>query len=393
MTMGCDGFVFAGVASGLKKRGGKDLGLILAETPASAAAVFTRNRVQAAPVHLSRERIRSGCCRAVIANSGSANCCTGDAGRKAAQRAAALAAGALGIPEEQVLTASTGVIGLPLEVSRIEAAMPALTAALHPGGIEDFAAAIMTTDTRPKIASAGGTVGGKDFKVLGCAKGAGMIRPAMATLLAFPVPDAAMAPGLLREALATAVDRSFNRITVDGHTSTTDTVILMAGGRSGVKVETPEGCEVFQKALDEVTGALARKIVGDGEGATKLVEVRVAGAPSDAGARAVADAVANSSLVKTALFGQDANWGRVLAAAGRAGVPFEPEKADLYFDEVRMVAGGAGSGPEAEARATEVLKRREFTLTLDLHAVAGSASVLTCDFSIDYVKINADYRS
>jgi len=391
--MMCKGFKAAGIACGLKKTKARDLGLIVSEVPATAAAVFTKNRVQAAPVLLDKERIRGGICQAIIVNSGNANCCTGQQGLEDARTMARAAAQALGIAENLVLTASTGVIGAPLAVEKIQAAMPELVQSLSADGIHEVARAIMTTDTVPKIVFRKGRLDGREFTVVALAKGAGMIRPDMATMLCFSCTDASASSQFLQKALVRACDRSFNRITIDGDTSTNDTVILMANGMSEAEIQTPAHEVVFQEIFDEALLTLARMIVKDGEGATKLVEIVVRGAADDADARRVADAVAHSNLVKTALFGEDANWGRILAAAGRSGACMIPEKTDLYFNSVQMVKQGFGCGTEAEDRATAVLKTPEFSITLDLNIGQGSASMLTCDFSIDYVKINADYRS
>lgn len=389
----CRGFSFSGVVSGLKKNSQKDLGLIYSEVPASIAGVFTKNRVQAAPVLLDRERIKKGLCQAVIANSGSANCCTGDQGMKDAISEAKLAASGLNISEELVLVASTGVIGKPLALDKIESAVPALVKSLSPSGINDFAQAIMTTDTVPKIVSRNGNIGGSGFNITGVAKGAGMICPDMATMLCFVCTDAEALPGYLQEALASSVDKSFNRITIDGDTSTNDTVLVMANGMSGASVKSRSEKEYFRKLLDEVLMELAKMVVKDGEGATKLVDVIVEGASSVKDAEKIAKTVANSNLVKTALFGEDANWGRIFAAAGRSGVKFDPGLVDICFDDVLMVKNGMGCGDAAEREVTKVLKKSEFAITVDLKTGDGKASVLTCDFSIDYVKINADYRS
>jgi len=389
----CKGFSFSGVESGLKKKSQKDLGLIYSEVPASIAGAFTKNRVQAAPVLLDRKRIKSGLCQAVIANSGSANCCTGDQGMKDAISEARLAADGLNISEELVLVASTGVIGKPLALEKIESAVPELVKLLSPGGINDFAKAIMTTDTIPKIVSISGSIGGSGFNITGIAKGAGMICPDMATMLCFVCTDAEVSKDFLKEALVSSLDKSFNRITIDGDTSTNDTVLLMANGMSGVSVKSQSEKENFRELLDEVLMALAKMVVKDGEGATKLVDVFVKGAASVNDAEKIAKTVANSNLVKTALFGEDANWGRIFAAAGRSGAEFNPELVDIWFDDVMMVKNGMGCGDAVEKEATKVLKKSEFSITLDLKKGKGAASVLTCDFSIDYVKINADYRS
>lgn len=388
-----DGFLAAGVAAGLKKNGGKDLGLIFSIVPAAAAGVFTCNRVQAAPVILDRKRIATGKGRAIVVNSGNANCCTGEQGLQSALAMAKAVADGLGLSDEQVLVASTGVIGEQLPIQKIKTAVPALLDSLKPEGLSDLAEAIMTTDTVPKLVAVKARLDGKDFRLAAAAKGAGMIRPDMATMLCFVLSDIDLPATVMQTMLKTAVDRSFNRITVDGDMSTNDTVLFLANGLSGVTAETPEARQVVQGVLDDALLQLARLCVKDGEGATKLVEVRVRGAPSDPEARNVADTVANSSLVKTALFGQDANWGRILAAVGRAGVPLDPDRVDIYFDTVLMVKDGVGRGKAVEALATSVLKKPEFAITIDLKMANGNASVLTCDFSIDYVKINADYRS
>jgi glutamate N-acetyltransferase/amino-acid N-acetyltransferase len=390
---GCPGFQAAGLSCGLKKNGRKDLGLIYSEAPASVAGVFTQNRIQAAPVQLDRQRITSGVCRALIVNSGNANCCTGEQGMRDAIQMAGFAAAGVGVAEEEVLVSSTGVIGEPLPVEKIKIAMPALIGALHGEGIHDFAEAIMTTDTAPKVISRRGELDGKIFTVTGVAKGAGMIRPDMATLLCFVMTDIQASPVLLKEMLKAAVDLSLNRITVDGDTSTNDTVLLMANGLSGAKVLSDAQRDVFQPVLDDVLISLAKWLIKDGEGATKLVEIVVTGAESDQDARRIADTVANSNLFKTALFGEDANWGRILAAVGRAGVVVDPEKIEVRFGPVLMVQDGMGCGKTAEAEATKILKQSEFDITIDLKLKKGQASVFTCDFSIDYVKINADYRS
>ena len=390
---GCPGFQAAGVSCGLKKNGRKDLGLIYSKVSANVAGVFTQNRIQAAPVQLDRQRITRGVCRALIVNSGNANCCMGEQGMRAAMHMASYAAAGIGVAEEEVLVSSTGVIGESLPVEKIQSAMPALVGALHGEGIHDFAEAIMTTDTVPKVISRRGELDGKVFTVSGVAKGSGMIRPDMATMLCYVMTDIQASPELLKEMLKTGVDLSLNRITVDGDTSTNDTALLMANGLSGAEVSNDAQRGVFQPVLDDVLISLAKWLIKDGEGATKLVEIVVTGAESDQGARKIADTVAHSNLFKTALFGEDANWGRILAAAGRAGVAVDPEKMDVRFGPVLMVQDGMGCGKTAEAEATKILKQSEFDITIDLKLGKGHASVLTCDFSIDYVKINADYRS
>jgi glutamate N-acetyltransferase/amino-acid N-acetyltransferase len=389
----CPGFKAAGVAAGIKKNGKKDLGLLFSERPAVAAAVFTKNRVKAAPVLLDEQRIRSGRCRAIIANSGNANCCTGEKGLQDAAAMARHAAERLRISEEEVLAASTGVIGAPLPIEKVEAAVPELVKSLRPDGFFQLAEAVMTTDTVPKVVSRKGKLDGRAFTVTGVAKGAGMIRPDMATMLCFVATDIESDAETLSSALSRSTDRSFNRITIDGDTSTNDTVIVLANGASGARIAGEAAQTAFQSVLDEVLFELAKAVVKDGEGVTKFVEVRVTGAVDEADARKVADTVAHSNLFKTALFGEDANWGRILAAAGRSGVPIDPALIDVSFDGVMMVENGVGCGEAAEARASAVLKQPEFTVGIDLHMGSSSYSIYTCDFSIDYVKINADYRS
>jgi glutamate N-acetyltransferase / amino-acid N-acetyltransferase len=387
------GFQAAGVAAGLKKNGRNDLGLIFSRVPATAAGVFTQNRVQAAPVVLDKERIKTGICQAVLVNSGNANCCTGEQGLRDAREMARLVASALDIPEESVLVASTGVIGQPLPVDRIQKALPSLVQSLSPDGFMLLAEAIMTTDTVPKVVSRKGTLDGKDFTITGTAKGAGMIAPNMATMLCFVCTDVGANAEQLHCCLYASVQQSFNRITIDGDTSTNDTALILANGLSGAYIQSPANQVVFQDILSDVLVTLAKMLVKDGEGATKLVEIRVLGAANDLDARKIADTVAGSNLVKTAIFGEDANWGRILAAAGRAGVAFDPERMDIFFNEVLMFSQGSGRGAAVEDEVTKVLKLSEFVITIDLHSGECQSSVWTCDFSVEYVRINADYRS
>lgn len=393
MKLQVPGFVAGAVAAGLKKDGNKDLGVIFCEVPACAAGVFTTNQVQAAPVLLDRERIKSGRCQAIVANSGTANACTGKRGIEDAEAVARAAAKTLGIPEGFVLVASTGVIGQPLNLSAIEVAMPKLARQLNPTGLYDIAQAIMTTDTFPKTVSKQGSIGDKTFTVAAVAKGAGMILPDMATMLCFICTDIGAEPDLLGQSLKDAVAESFNAITVDGDTSTNDTVLLLANGLCGLSLQQADCATAFQKILKEVLLTLALQIVQDGEGATKLVSIHVKGASSKADAKRVAYAVANSPLVKTALFGEDANWGRIMAAVGRAGVLLNSDTIDIYFDDVCMVKDGQGCGQQTEAAATRVLKSDRFTITIDLKLGSKAATIYTCDLSTDYVRINADYRS
>ena len=387
------GFLAAAGSAGLNKKREKDLGIIFSRVPATVAGVFTRNLIKAAPVLLDMERIHSGRCQAIVANSGNANACTGDQGMKAAKAVARATADALQIDESLVMVASTGVIGKVLETRGIEAALGGIVRKLDPSGLPDVSHAIMTTDKVPKIVSRKGSISGKEFTVTAMTKGAGMIRPDMATMLCFVCTDIAAPRDILQESLTKAVNKSFNIITIDGDTSTNDTVLLLANGLSGITLNSTESLEVFQDLLDALLIELARMIVRDGEGATKLININVEGGATTSDAFAVAATVADSTLVKTAIYGEDANWGRILAAAGRAGVPLSPAAIDIYFDDICMAKSGQGMGATAEAAVTEVLKKDEFTITIDLNAGKKKARVITCDLSLDYVRINADYRT
>ena len=389
----CPGFKASGVAANIKKQGVRDLGLIFSEVPAKIGGVFTRNLIQAAPVVLDRELIQTGQARAIIVNSGNANCCTGGQGMEDARTMGRVSAAKLGISSDEVLVASTGVIGSPMPIERITAAIPELVENLTPEGFSDLALAMMTTDNLPKLVCKKGKINSKTYTITAVAKGAGMIRPDMATMLCFVCTDIDAEPDYLSYALYTACERSFNRITVDGDTSTNDTALILANGLSGIFIENSVQKAAFQRVLDDVLLYLAKLMVKDGEGATKLVEIRVNGALSDTDAYTVAGAIANSPLVKTAFFGEDANWGRILAAAGRAGVYLEPNRVNIFFDDVMMCQNGMGCGIEAEKNATDIMKKPEYMIRVDLHCGKGHAIMYTCDFSYDYVKINADYRS
>lgn len=387
------GFQAAAVASGLKKNGAQDLMLIYSERETAAAGVFTTNRVQAAPVLVTREHVSAGGARAIVANAGNANACTGDAGLRDARRTAGLVAQALGLAQTQVLVASTGVIGLPLDMDKVEKAVPGLVKSLSPDGVSRAAEAIMTTDSFAKLSMAEGLAGGRPYRIVGMAKGAGMIMPDMATMLSFILTDIAIGPSALQQATTAAVDRTFNRITVDGDTSTNDTVLVLANGAAGNGPLDREDSLAFAGHLERVMGELARMIVKDGEGATKLVLVEVGGAASPSDALNGARTVANSSLVKTAIYGQDPNWGRIIAALGRSGIRMSPERVDIRIGKVPIVSGGIGLGQEAEKKAAEVMTGRAFTISIDLHQGAFQDSVTTCDLTHDYVSINANYRT
>ena len=393
--MSIKGFRFSAVEAAIKKPGRLDLALIFSDVPACVAAVFTTNKVQAAPVIISRKRAKNGSCRALLVNSGNANACTGEQGMADALSCGRRTAEALGLPDEELLIASTGVIGQPLPMDRFRSAIQPLVDGLDGGTLDQVASAIMTTDTFAKIERRAGQAGGKSYVIEGIAKGAGMIQPNMATMLSFLVSDAAIEPGLLASCFGQAVEGSFNAITVDGDMSTNDTALIFANGAAGnpvIKAGTPEAAE-FLALLQEVTLSLAKMIVKDGEGATKFVTVKVCGAASHADAKKAALAVANSLLVKTAFFGQDANWGRIIAAVGYSGAQLEQDRVEIRFDEVTMASGGIFAGGDAEAAGTEVLKRPEFTVSINLHLGTGEGVVYTSDLSYDYVRINADYRT
>ncbi len=390
------GFSAAAVEAGIRYQNRLDLGLIYSEMPAVVGAVFTASTVKAAPVLLGMERLRSGRAQAVVVNSGNANACTGEEGMRMARAVGALAAQSLKIDEELVQVASTGVIGAQLDVTPFATAMPGLAAALSPDGFDSLAKAIMTTDTVPKTAATTILIDGVEVRLFACAKGAGMIMPNMATMLCFAVTDANIAQPALQAAVSSGADLSFNRITVDGDTSTNDTVLCLANGAAGnalIDDNRPEQLALFTEALHGMFKDLARQIVRDGEGATKLVTVCIEDAATQEDAVNAARTIANSPLVKTAFFGEDANWGRIIAALGRSGAKFQPEQVAIAFDDALLVEHGFGLGKEAEAEATKVLKKKEFSVTVRLGAGAACAEMLTCDLSCDYVKINANYRS
>jgi len=392
------GFRFAAVNCGLRKPPNLDLGLILAEKPCAAAGVFTQNLVQAAPVVLCRAHLRdSGAhMRAIIVNSRNANCATGAAGMAASRATAEEVARNIGCTPEEVFVCSTGVIGLPLRVERILSAVVGLTqsAARSPEGFDGFTHAIMTTDTRPKWAMARCRLGGRTVRLLGCTKGAGMIHPNMATMLAYIVTDAAIRQPLLQRALASVVGKTFNAITVDGDTSTNDTLLVLASGMAeNHSLTRPDGdYRRFVKALEEVCHSLALQIVGDGEGASRVVEIEVRGAPNDQAADRVARTIASSSLVKTMFAGADPNWGRILAAAGRSGVKFNPERTTIHLGGILACKNGV-EYPFSERQAHQRLLRDFVPVLVELGAGDGRARVWTCDFTTDYVHINASYRT
>jgi glutamate N-acetyltransferase/amino-acid N-acetyltransferase len=385
---------FAGSARGAIKTEGDDVALLLAPAGSTAAAVFTTNQVKAAPVLVSAEHLAKGKARAVIVNAGNANCCTGSRGLEGARRMASLAAEKVGIEAQEVLVCSTGIIGHQLPMEKIETAL----ATMEMGNDDEkVARAFMTTDTVPKYCAASFEIGGKTVTVGGQAKGVGMIGPNMApltlhaTMLAFLTTDARVEAPLLQQLLERAVARSFNSVTVDGDTSTNDTAILLASGQSGVDISA-DNAPLFLSLLEAVCTELSKKIARDGEGATKLVEVRVGGAANEEDAKKIALTIANSPLVKTAIFGRDPNWGRIAMAAGRAGVPFDAQKLSFSLGNVEMFR--AGEPVDFNLRAAEqVLEDENVHITLDLGAGNANWTAWTCDFSYDYVKINAEYHT
>ena len=402
------GFRYASAACGLKKRGqhgSLDVALIVSDPPASAAAVFTQNIVQAAPVVLCRAHVRASAdvMRAVIVNSGNAKCSTGPSGMVASRATADCVARTLGCRPQQVAVCSTGVIGVPLRVERILNAVPELAASLGPSlrAFGGLTRAIMTTDTRPKWAAASWHNGGRPVQMVGCAKGAGMIHPNMATMLAFVMTDAAVAPRVLDRALREVVARTFNSISVDGDTSTNDTLLVLANGASGARrISQPRGADYqgFLGALEQVSRSLALAIVADGEGASRVMEIEVRGAPDNRAAAQVARTIAGSSLVKTAFAGADPNWGRILAAAGRAGVPFNPDRAEIWLGGMRTYGPSRGKRysialPMDERAAHRRLLAKYVPIVVDLRHGRGQARFWTCDFTKEYVDINASYRT
>jgi len=388
------GFLFSAVEAAIKKPGRKDLALIFSEREAVISGMFTNNNVKAAPVKLDMKRIESGRGQAIIVNSGNANACTGKQGMKDAVEMAEMTAKTLGVKTDRVYVCSTGVIGTPMPMERIRSKITELADDLGRRTIGDVAAAIMTTDTFPKAISKIIKIDGKAITISGVCKGAGMICPNMATMLCFIVTDVNIDKSALDKALKNAVQKSFNRITIDGDMSTNDTVLIMANGMAGNKVirlKDNSGFRKFSEALSDITYELSRMIVRDGEGATKLVEIEVKNAKNERDAEKGAFAIANSLLVKTAIYGNDANWGRIMAALGYSGIAIKEEKTDIYLNGLKIVSKGTGMGKDKEAN--ERLRSREIKIVIDLHLGKGSAKVLTCDLTEDYVKINAEYRT
>ncbi len=389
------GILASGIHGGIKASGKRDLALIYSSVSARAAAVFTTNQVKGAPVLVSMEHIRDGVAQAILASSGAANVCTGEQGIRDAREMAEIVANLLRIPPRHVLVASTGVIGQPLPMDRVRRALPQLVKALSPQGGRHAAEGILTTDTAPKEAALRIEVAGRPATIGGIAKGAGMIEPHLATMFCFLATDVAISHEALQAVLKRAVDRSFNRITVDGDQSTSDTVAMLA---NGLAENTPiekgsRGFRVLAQGVEMVALRLARMLVKDGEGATRLVEIRVRGAKSRREALLAARSVANSLLVKTALNGQDPNWGRMMAALGKSPATVVLDKVGIWFGDEALVAGGQLKPGARLDRIREIMAQPEYTIQIDLGLGAGQDSVLTCDLSEEYVRINAKYAT
>jgi glutamate N-acetyltransferase/amino-acid N-acetyltransferase len=392
------GFRFAAVKAGLKRSGKLDFAVAVADQPASAAAMFTANRVQAAPITVGRRHIKrsNGHVKVVAVNAGNANCATGQIGIEACEIVCAAAAKAFGAEGHEVFPSSTGIIGVPLPSGKLVAALPQIseTLAADAAHFSLFARAIMTTDTRPKAAHASIEVDGKKVRIAGVCKGAGMIHPQLvphATMLVYIFTDAAVEPADLDAVLHGAVEQSFNRISIDGDTSTNDTVLMLASGASGVKIagEHP----AFRKAITEVCTSLAKQIVDDGEGITHVVELQIEGAASDADALVIAKAIAHSPLVKTAWAGSDPNWGRLMAAIGYSGADIDPERISIWLGEQQICVNGGRVPDFDEKRAHAYLQNREFTVRIALGVGQGTCRFWTSDLTAEYVAINADYST
>jgi glutamate N-acetyltransferase / amino-acid N-acetyltransferase len=392
------GFRFAATACGLKKTGALDLAIFSSDVPASAAAVFTQNLVVAAPVTLSKKHLQlsKGRMRAVVVNAGNANCATGAQGEAASLRTVEETARRLRVQPHEIFVCSTGVIGVQLPVEKILRALPSLTRNRRPSArsFAELSLAICTTDTRPKTAAASFKMAGKRIHLVGCAKGAGMIHPNMATMLAFVATDAAISPALLQKTLNEVTRRTFNAISVDGDTSTNDTLLVLANGEAGAPLiqRASKAHRAFTTALEEVCHSLALQIVADGEGAQRVIEIEVRHAKSEATARRIAETIATSPLVKTAFAGGDPNWGRIFAAAGRAGIKFDPALVDIKMAGIPVLRRGQPLEFNERAASNKLLAEH-VPLIVDLHAGDAHARYWTCDFTAEYVRINASYRT
>lgn len=387
------GFLASAVSAGLNKNGRLDLSLIFSQTEAVTVGVFTTNKVRAAPVRLSEERIKKGSIRAIIANSGYANACTGAQGLNDAIQTADIVAKGLGIHSEEIAVASTGVIGAYLPLNLIKNAIPDLIRNLSPNGFKSVAEALMTTDSFPKMSYFEGDASGYPFHLLGLAKGAGMIMPNMATMLSFLLTDIYIDSQTLWPIFRSAVECTFNRVTVDGETSTNDMVLIMANGNAGNPSLDSSGIKELERGLTEVMGELAYMIAKDGEGATKVIIIEVDGAATKDDANTAARVVGNSNLVKTAIFGQDPNWGRIMAALGRSGIQLEENRVQIWIGGIKTVEGGLMTGEKAEREAAERLKEEQVTITIHLNQGSYKDRITSCDLTYDYIKINAGYRT
>jgi len=385
------GFRASSIYSGIKEHNKKDLGLIFSEEVATAVGVFTTNKILAAPVVITREKIKQKICQAIIVNSGNANACTGASGINNANDVCHSVADELGISEKLVMVSSTGIIGVNLPVDKIQKAIPQLVKSLSPQGLNDFAEAILTTDTYPKIVVEKESIDGKEVTLCGIIKGSGMVMPDMATLLAFVLTDMSIQSDLLDELLKEAVNNSLNRITIDGDMSTNDMVIMMANGYAGNAPLNKDSTDFnkFKNLLHALFSRLKYLILKDAEGSTKIISIRVEKAKSNEEAIKIAYQVANSNLVKTAFFGEDPNWGRIMAAMGNVEADINPEKIDILFDELSIVENGTSTDKIGPAK--EILKKSEFQVTINLHNGTGCAEVETTDLTTEYVKINASY--
>jgi len=388
------GFKAAGVSCGIKASGKKDVAVIFSEVSAKTSAVFTTNKMAAAPVHFSRCNTRNGICQAVVTNSGNANACTGLKGEEDALEMLDKAAEALGIRSQNVIVASTGIIGIPLPMDKIKKGITGVVPLLSKEAHADAAEAIMTTDTYSKEIAVQFEFRGKTVTIGGMAKGSGMIAPNMATMLAFLTTDINICRTCLNAGLFEAVNKSFNMITVDGETSTNDMVAILANGKAGNEelILGDDDCGIFEEALNYVTTELAKMIVKDGEGITKFIEIDVKGAKTGEDAKKAAMAIANSNLVKTAFFGEDANWGRIISAIGHSMAEIDPDTIDIYFDDAQVVKDSVGVSCD-EKEIDKILKKKEIKLIVDLHIGNENVTVWTCDLSHDYVNINASYRT
>ena len=383
-------------AAGIKYRGRTDVLLVVMDEKTTAAGVFTQSKCPSAPVEWCRAKVKGGKARALVVNSGNANAFTGRNGRAAAKFTADLAARALGCKPAEVFLASTGVIGEPLPAKQFDTVMDQLVAGAAPGRWLEAAQAIMTTDTFPKVSAAKTTIGNTEITIVGIAKGAGMIAPDMATMLSFVFTDAAISAPVLRKLLQEAVADSFNAVTIDGDTSTSDTLMAFAtGAAKAPRITQPNDPRLrgFRAAFSMVLCDLAEQVARDGEGATKLIEVKVEGATSKKSARKIAQSIANSPLVKTAIAGEDANWGRVVMAVGKAGEPADRDKLSIWFNNIRVAHKGERDPAYDEATVSAAMKQPNISLKVDLGLGRGSDRLLTCDLTKEYIEINAHYRS